>query len=151
MKDYLAMRKVEGDDKLDHGVKGMKWGRRRTPAQLALARGSSDASSTKKTDVPETSSARYNRLKAQAKEKGANSLDDEDLKFFNARTEAMAKINKMNQQDPGWLSETTKKIIQKTTQETLQNVASAVAQQYVTKPVVKSLGAEAAPKPKKKK
>ena len=133
-------------DLLQHGVKGQKWGIRRTPAQLASA--SKSSGDTTKTSTSETSQDRYNRLKAQVKEKGAGTLSDDDLKFVTARAEAIARVSKMNQQDPGWLSEVSKRVLQKTAQESMQNIASAIATQYITRPVVKSLGAEP---PKKKK
>lgn len=41
----------------------------------------------------ESSIQRYNRLKAEVAKKGANSLEDEDLKFLNTRREALAKAN----------------------------------------------------------
>lgn len=149
-KDYLAMRTVEPDDKVDHGVKGQRWGVTRTKAQLARAASSSDESDAapKKTAGVETTQDRYNRLKSQAASKGPGTLSDDDLKFFNARTEALSKVAKLNEKNPNWMAETTKKIIQKTAQESLQNISSAVAQKYITDRVIESVGAKP---PKKKK
>lgn len=154
-KDYLALRVVDEGDKLDHGVRGMKWGVRRSAAQLKVA-AKTDGSSDTKTDVAdsslkpaESSQARYARLKVQAGEKGPSSLSDDDLKFFNARAEAISKIAKMNQKNPNWLKETVKTVVQKSTQESLQAVSSAIVKQYVTTPVIKAAGAQ--PPPKKKK
>ncbi len=44
MRDYLGMIKPEPGDRQDHGVKGMKWGVRKSSAQLkadAAKRGAS--------------------------------------------------------------------------------------------------------------
>ena len=89
----------------------------------------------------ETSQARYNRLAEQAKAGRANEFDEQDLKFFNARTEALAKINNLNQQDPGWLSSTTKKVLQTSAERALQNISNSVTDKYLSGPVIEALGA----------
>lgn len=144
-KDYLAMVTPEPEDRQDHGVKGMKWGIRRSDAQLKAAaakRGDSPASTeTKKTvtDGAETSSARYSRLKAQAKAGKGSEMSDEDLKFFNARTEALSKIAKMNETKPGWIADTAKKVLQQTAQNGMQEVVDALRKKHITGPIVKSI------------
>lgn len=140
MKDYLANFKPDPTDKVDSGVKGMKWGVRRSRKQLAAARQKRESESedtpTKKSSGPETSADRYNRLKAQAKQGKGNQMSDDDLKFFNARTEALAKVNKLNQNRPGWLAETSKKVIQKSAQNGMQEVAEALRQKHITGPLI---------------
>lgn len=157
-KDYLAALFAEPGDKEDSGVKGMKWGVRRTSAQLRAAaatrKGStpakktesstSSSSSSKKStsdDPPaaETSSQRYARLAQVAKDGGASSLPDADLKFFNARTEAISKINKLNETKPGWLADTSKKVLQQTAQNQMQSIADGVAKKYISGPVLDGL------------
>lgn len=134
-----------GDNELEHhGIKGMKWGRRRSPAQLAAAKqetegSSSSSSSTKKPEGPESSSDRYARLQAQAKGGGASKMDDADLKFLNARTEALAKVSKLTEQKPGWLSETGKKVLRSAAEKQLQSVADSIANKYISEPIVKNL------------
>lgn len=165
-KDYLAAFKAKKGDKLDYGIKGMKWGIRRSKSQLAKGKsgeadapaqkksagnekqssGKSGGSSSSSADRPnsiqnnvESSSARYARLQAEAKAGKASSMTEQDLKFFNARTEALAKINKMNETDPGWLSKTTKKVLQNTAQNQMQSVADAVANKYISGPIIESI------------
>lgn len=143
-RDYLAMVTPEPEDKVDHGVKGMRWGIRRSPAQLksaAAKRGEGDSSTdaTKKPDGPESAQQRYTRLKAQATEKGPSSLDDADLKFFNARTEAIAKVAKITEQKPGWLSETAKKVVRTTAERQLQSLSDNMANKYINENILKSL------------
>jgi hypothetical protein len=87
----------------------------------------------------ETSSARYSRLAAQAKAGRASDMSETDLKFFNARTEALAKINKMNEKNPSWLSTTSKKVLQQAAQNTMQSVADGVAKKYISGPILESL------------
>lgn len=146
MKDYLAMLRPKPEDALQYGVKGMRWGHRRTSSQLKAA-AAKRAESAPKHDVTkapssgvETSATRYARLKIQAKEGGASSMSDEDLKFFNARTEALAKVNKMNEVNPGWLSKTSKKIMQATAEQQMQAISSALANKYISGPIVDSIG-----------
>lgn len=166
--DYFAFLKSDEGDAEHHGVKGMKWGvirdtatkardhlRRKskgedtTPTKKAAAIEKKAESTTTKSEPHqvvgaasgETSSQRYARLTAQAREGRANDMSEMDLKFYNARTEALAKINKMNQTDPGWLSKTSKKVLQQATQKVMQDVADGVAGKYVTTPILDSVGA----------
>lgn len=163
-RDYLALRTAEPTDKMDHGVMGMRWGRRRSDAQIKADTSKRAASGEKVTPTakaktvladkpaadkapdsaptssgPETSQARYARIQAISKNGGASGLDDADLKFFNARTEAIAKINKLNQDKPGWLSETTKKVLQTAGQNAMQSVADTVLKKYGTGPLTDAI------------
>lgn len=169
-KDYLSMERPSKGDMVQHGIKGMHWGIRRSRASLRESKAAHptdpkkilvkdsktgeahEAPRTKSAPPPveprkvvgaasgETSSARYARLEAQAKAGRADEMDEQDLKFFNARTEALAKINKLNQKDPGWLSSTSKKVLQKTAERQMQNVSDAIANKYVSGPIIESLG-----------
>jgi hypothetical protein len=154
MRDYLAFLRPDPDDAEHHGIKGMKWGIRRSDAQLAndtksrAAKGH-EVTPTKKAAAAtaglkaatgeETSSARYARLAAQAKAGKASDMSETDLKFFNARTEALAKINKLNETNPSWLSTTSKKVLQQAAQNTMQSVADGVAKKYISGPILESL------------
>ena len=165
--NYLAAEFVDPDkDAVQHGIKGMKWGIRRTDKQLARDTASRKAAGEEVTPTakaaavtasshsgPETAQARYARLTEAAKSGGASSLSDDDLKFVNARTEALAKVNKMNQTNPGWLSTTSKKVLQNTAQKVMQEISNDVARKYITVPITGALGAakqdESTKKPKK--
>ena len=107
LKDYVALySEANGSDLLHFGVKGMHWGVRKprtsgkltsTPAGAAPRHSGGGKSSTGETHTAShtmDSIVRYNMLKRQVKQKGANSLSDDDLKFLNARTEAIGKANK---------------------------------------------------------
>jgi hypothetical protein len=163
--DYLGSISVDPTDKLDHGIKGMKWGIRRSDSQIAKATSqrksegkevtstaksastSSTSTSPNKTSstsststhTQESSQARYSRLKAQAKSGKAHEMDDADLKFFNARTEALAKVAKMNEQQPGWLAKTSKEVLQNTAKASMQAIASAAAQKYINERLIDQL------------
>lgn len=151
MRNYLAAIFKEPEDAEQHGIKGMKWGIRRSSSQLKSDTQKRAASGEKVTptakakaattnaDGSETSSARYARLAAQAKAGGASSMNEPDLKFFNSRTEALSKVNKMYQQDPSWLSTTSKKVLQQAAQTTMQSVADGVAKKYISGPILDSL------------
>lgn len=157
MRDYLAILRPQPKDALQFGVRGMKWGIRRTDSQLAkdhAARKSSgekvtptkkaeshksDSPSVKALTGEESSSQRYARLADQAKQGKASSMSEQDLKFFNARTDALAKINKMNEQNPSWLASTSKKVLQQAAQNTMQSVADGVAKKYISSPILDGL------------
>jgi len=144
MKDHLAMVSVEPQDKVDYGVRGMKWGVRRSSSQLKVAAVKRDVAVrpiipvAKKSvdDDPESSTQRYARLQAQGKAGKAKDMSDVDLKFFNARTEAVAKVNKLNETQPGWLAATAKKTLLGTVEKELATVAAAVAGKYVSSRVI---------------
>lgn len=152
MKDYLAMIKPKPGDKLDFGVKGMKWGIRRSKAELSAGKktsssseapssGHSGSSSSGKSSSPvgEDSRVRYARLQAQAKAGKADNMSEPDLKFFNARTEALAKVKKMNESDPSWLSKTAKKVLQTTAERQLQAISDGVGNKYISGPILENL------------
>lgn len=166
MRDYLALLKTRAakPEVKQHGIKGMRWGIRRTDRQIAkdtVARQSSgekvtptakakEASSVaqapaKPAGGEESSSARYARLAGEAKGGGAKGWSEADLKFFNARTEALSKVDKMFASNPSWLRATSKKVLQQAAQNTMQSVADGVAKKYITTPILDSI-----PEPKKK-
>lgn len=143
-RDYLGMIKPKDGDRLDYGVRGMKWGVRRTSAQLKAGPASSGGSNEhnagiKAANGEESSAERYSRLKAQAKGGGASSMSDTDLKFFNARTEAVAKVNKLNETKPGWLHGTTKTVLQMAAQKQMQAIADSIASKYISDPLISAL------------
>jgi hypothetical protein len=161
VKDYLAFFKPKPGDKLDYGVRGMKWGIRRSSSQLraaaasrALQRSPKEGSKTGGAQQPtsgakkpthniqdhvETSSARYARLAAEAKAGRADKMTEQDLKFFNARTDALAKINKLNETKSGWLASTTKTVLQSAAQKQMQAVVDGVANKYISGPIIENL------------
>lgn len=172
--DYLGALFKEKTDAEHYGVKGMRWGVRRSSAQLRSAaakrgeskksesksdtedksKSSSGSNSSTEGKVPpptvETSSQRYARLAQVAKDGGASTLSDTDLKFFNARTEALAKINKMNEKKPGWIAETSKKVLLNTAEQTMQQVANGAAKKYISGPVLEGMGVKQDGKKKNK-
>lgn len=165
MRDYIAAFKARPKEMKQSGVNGMRWGVRRDRSALraaAKARASAPAkkettdekakvssgSSEKKPpgniqDNVESSSTRYARLTQEAKSGRANAMTEQDLKFYNARTDALAKINKMNEADPGWLSKTTKSVIQKSAQRQMQMVSDTIADKYIGKPIADALKTKA--------
>lgn len=150
--DYLAMLTKEPEDAEQAGVKGMKWGVHRSRAERAEA--AKKAAGEKKDEPPkqspqekevfgaasgETSASRYSRLAAEAKSGKASDMSDQDLKFFNARTEALAKVNKLNETKPGWLQDTTKTVLQTTAKNQMQNVSDTLANKYIGAPITSAI------------
>lgn len=160
-KDYLGMRQAEPDDKEDHGIKGQRWGVRRadsaikaaiakraakgeevTPTKKAAEVLGSEKKTTTESSTPavgETSQARYSRLQSQAKAGRASEMSEADLKFFNARTEALSKVAKLNETQPGWLAETAKSVLQTAAKRQLQAIADATADKYIGDKIKASL------------
>lgn len=133
--DYLGKLELDPKDKLDYGVPGMKWGQRKSDAT-----GTSKSSGSKpipKAPANENSAQKYDRLRAQIKSHGPNSLEPDELNFVNARTEAIAKINKMNIASPGWLTDTSKVILQETTKTLMKDLAVKAGKEFIVKPLIK--------------
>lgn len=140
-KDYLAaLIESEGDLK-QYGVPGMKWGQRKSksssspPAQLSV-----------KPDGPETSSARHARLTADIKAGKASELSDDDLRFYAARSEAVARVERITAENPNWLAEASKATLRTTTKKLMKSVSVALADKYIGKPITSAI---AGSKPKK--
>lgn len=128
---------LEDENYLAHfGVKGMKWGIRKSDTS-----GGTSSSGSKgpipKAPANEGHAEKYNRLRSQIKTHGPNSLSPEELNFVNARTEAIAKINKMNVASPGWLSDTTKVVMQETTKTLMKDLAVRAGKEFIVKPLIK--------------
>jgi hypothetical protein len=142
--DYLAIVEPEEGDAVQYGVRGMKWGRRRTDAAITAdnarrAEAGKPVTHTKKAEEThvkpgesETPQQRYSRLASVAKGGGTSSLSDEDLKFFNSRTEAMKKVDKMFEEQPTWLRSTTNDIARNVAKQQMQAVAGAIATKYIS-------------------
>ena len=143
-KDYLESFKPsesEPSELKHYGIKGMKWGRRRSDSQLRAARGETKPDGSERRQVVgaasgETSATRYARLASQAKRGGASEFSEQDLKFFNSRTEALNKVSKMYETKPGWLQSTARKVIQNTAEKQMQNVSDALGNKYVGGPLI---------------
>lgn len=155
MRDYLAILRPKEEDAVQYGIRGMKWGRRRTDAQIAKdvvnrkAAGEEITPTQKAKAVvkgDETPAARYARLEVSAKSGSARNMSEDDLKFFNARTEALSKINKLNQTNPSWLQATSKKVLQQAAQTAMQDVANGVTKKYITTPILDNLATAAVKK-----
>lgn len=137
-RDYLAFHKAEEGDAVQYGVLGMKWGRRRSDAALAAAEtsrakaGEPVTPTAKRSDGPESSHDRYARIAGVAKGGGAKGLSDDDLKFFNARTEAIKKVDKMFEEKPSWLRTTSDDVVRAVAKQQMQAVLSIVATKMIS-------------------
>ena len=158
MKDYVALLKQKKGELKQHGIRGMRWGIRRTDKQLAQDTASrkasgEDVTKTKKSSAispgtkaitgEESSAQRYARLTGEAKGGGATNCSDADLKFYNSRTEAMAKVDKMFETQPSWLKSTSKKVLQNAAQRTMQDIANGVSTKYISGPILENLNKQA--------
>lgn len=150
MRDYLAMRHAEPNDGKWYGVLGMKWGRRRSEDELANATAARKAAGeevtpTKKaaavTVAPgaESASQRYARLSGEAKGGGHSNWSEEDLKFYNARTDAISKVNKMFAENPSWLRSTSETVLRSAAQKQMQSIADGVAKKYISDALLNKL------------
>lgn len=126
--DYLAFLIKESQDAEQFGIKGMKWGVRRSKRELQAQ---SSNSSEKTNAGAETSSERYTRLMAKAKTQGANSFTDEELRFVTARGNAIAQVNRLNERKPGWATAVATKVIKNAAQKQMTSVANTLSQKYI--------------------
>lgn len=148
-KNYLANHRAKATDLLQAGVKGMRWGVRKdrsgssktasTEAPKATTTSSSEPKQVVGAASGEHSSERYTRLAEQAKSGKAGEMSEQDLKFFNARTEALSKVAKMNETKPGWVADTAKKVVQQTAANLAQEVASGVSKKYLSGPLLEAI------------
>lgn len=134
-KDYLSMVSPSRRDAKHYGVPGMKWGQRKSDATGSQKSGTPKA--IPKAPANENSAQKYDRLRMQVKTHGPNSLEPEELNFVNARTEAIAKINKMNVSSPGWLTDTSKVVLQETTKTLMKDLAVKAGKEFIVKPLIK--------------
>ena len=161
MTDYVGAAMAKPGDLLQYGRKGMKWGQRifTSGGDSGSSKGKSDSSASAKKkggsessspakkapaktqDGPETSSQRYSRLEAEIKSGRAKELSEQDLKFYNARTDALARINKLNEQKPSWIRETATTVVQTAAQRQMQMVANTLADKYVGDPIKAAINA----------
>lgn len=66
-------------------------------------------------------------------------MSEDDLKFFNARTEALKKVEALNKKDD-WLKKTTTRVLRNTAEKQMQAISDAVANKYISGPIVKNIG-----------
>lgn len=73
------------DDVLAHyGIKGMKWGVRRSSKQLATA----SSSSSSKKEVSDDAAV-FNALRSKARTSGISSLSNDEIRVLNARAQVL--------------------------------------------------------------
>ena len=154
---------MSGTDRLGallehHGIKGMKWGIRRSDKELGnkptkssqdrheriktilgneiSSPSSKNSSSGSYSNEPtESSQDRYESLKKAIKKKGAKSLSDQDLQFVNQRTNAIKQATKATERKKS----TTEKILRDVGESTAKKVLKDVAENYATKIVTNTL------------
>lgn len=80
---------------------------------------------------PETSIQRFDRLKAEAKAKGASKLNDDDLKFLNARADAVNKANKMFAEPDSKIKAAIKDAFEQAAKKQLNNAVDSLAQEVI--------------------
>lgn len=159
--DLVTADFVDEEDATHYGIKGMKWGVRkdRRTAGEGGKKGGSSSGDTKKPETStsstgtgsgkapapenqiqnrvESSADRYSRLKGDSK--NANNWTEQDLKFFNARTEALGKVDKLNQEKPNWLQEAAKDVLQQTAKRQMQTIVDGMANKYISGPLLENL------------
>ncbi len=72
----------------------------------------------------------FEALKTQVREKGANSLTDDELKYVNSRTEAVRKANEAYKQPESWLAKTVKSTIKTALDQQLKKTTDVAANHF---------------------
>lgn len=158
--EYVAsFNAAKGTELLHYGVRGMRWGVRNSPSSSGGGGGGNSTvkvgrivahprSTSGKGEVVtlhpqphvlplhhppvnESSIQRYARLRTQVKLIGPHHLSDDDLKFFNARAEALTKAKKVVQNPQSRihkaineaLDAALKKVLSKSTDALLANLS----------------------------
>lgn len=146
--EYVALFSAKrGSELLHYGVKGMKWGVRRsnsggrltsTPAAAkahAEGRVHTKTETAPHSGAQESSIAQYNRLKKQVAKKGASSLSDEELRFLNSRAEAISKANKTFHNQNSWLSKNVKSSLDAAASKLMKDVVQAAVTKHAATPL----------------
>lgn len=118
------------NEMMHHGIKGMKWG-------IRNGQGAATAAAHQPEPAPanESSTQRYDRLLSQAKKSGGNSLTDEELKFVQNRGNAIAAVNRLNEQKPNWLADASSQVLKNVAKQTMQAIVAKGAKDYITAPL----------------
>lgn len=161
--NYLSSNK--DSEIMHHGIKGMKWGVRRskpdTPRQasfkeyakklkdktLSGKQASTSSGQSKQTSPepkPKNPGERYQGLVDQVRAKGVNSLTDEELSYFNTRTAAMRNVNTAinagkKETAKDWLVEQSKKAAKDALSQQMSTLAKTAMTQYVGVPASKGI------------
>lgn len=123
--NYLANVTKKLEDVEHHGVKGMKWG-------IRNKKGTATASSeTTAPSASETPSERYTRLLGHAKQHGANSLNEDELKFVTQRGDALTKVDRLNSTNPNWVQDAAKQALKQAGKKSMQMAVNHVTQKYI--------------------
>ena len=101
------------DDVLAHyGIKGMKWGVRRSEAQLARARGKKEAKRKKKEGPPPSEdAAKARESQTKAKKEGLATLSNRELQELNKRLNMEQQYRNLTRESQRKLTDEDKALI----------------------------------------
>lgn len=154
--NYLASFKKVDDDALHFGVKGMKWGIRRSSQELASGKaggGGGEGGDKKLASVSkplygaasgESSTERYARISAIARAGQSDSLSDQDLNFYTKRTSALKQVNDANAKDQHWMAKAAVQARNNIAQAAMQEVGGAAVRKFISGPMIDKINSSGA-------
>lgn len=105
-----------------------------------------------KKDQPtgESSIMRYARVSAAARAGNLKGLSNEDIAFFNARTKALDEVNKRFVKQPSQFKQMRSAVFQAALQRSMQGITDHIMDEFIAKPVKKSITDAAAKQAQKR-
>lgn len=131
---------MDGGVLTHHGILGMKWGIRRTPAQLGHVTGSKSKTQTKRTKAA-SAVKKTNSESDTPRKKQLTEMSDDELKNLIARLELERKYKDLSRQEPS-RTDAGKKFVEGILKKSGENIATQLTTYAMGAVINKVAGSE---------